>query len=184
MTVMVTQTSLRISLGNSGRMGRSTTREDRMACSPGRPLTAHTKLPEYGRAAYSFSSNSTLKGEEINAVTGLVAHGNACTARRSRRSGSSGAAVGQTAHFAGSRPQGGGLQRSSQICGTWGRVSSRKQICKAIGFLPSFGMICRGADRAPRFGAIKPAAKLDAWVLDLLRKTAVAGRLFVHNKGC
>ena len=47
---VVTQTSLRISLGNSGRMGRSTTREDRMACSPGRP-SRRMKLPGIRPAA-------------------------------------------------------------------------------------------------------------------------------------
>ena len=36
--------SVLVSLGNSGRMGRSTTRADRMACSPGRP-SRRIKLP-------------------------------------------------------------------------------------------------------------------------------------------
>ena len=70
MTVMVTQTSLRISLGNSGRMGRSTTREDRMACSPGRP-SRRIKLPGIRPAAYSFSSNSTLRGKKSTPSRGL-----------------------------------------------------------------------------------------------------------------
>ena len=50
MTVMVMQTSLRISLGNSGRMGRSTTRLVRMARSPGRP-SRRMKLPGMRPAA-------------------------------------------------------------------------------------------------------------------------------------
>ena len=36
MTVMTTEQSLRISFGNSGRIGRSTRREDRIALSDGR----------------------------------------------------------------------------------------------------------------------------------------------------
>ena len=44
MTVMVTQTSLRMVLGKRGRMGRSTTRLVRMAFSPGRP-SRRMKLP-------------------------------------------------------------------------------------------------------------------------------------------
>ena len=50
MTVMVMHTSLRISLGNSGRMGRSTTRLVRMARSPGRP-SRRIKLPGMRPAA-------------------------------------------------------------------------------------------------------------------------------------
>ena len=62
-TVMVTHTSLRMSLGNSGRIGRSTTRLERIACSPGRP-SRRIKLPGMRPAAYSFSSNSTLSGKK------------------------------------------------------------------------------------------------------------------------
>ena len=50
MTVMVMHTSLRISLGKRGRMGRSTTRLVRMARSPGRP-SRRIKLPGMRPAA-------------------------------------------------------------------------------------------------------------------------------------
>ena len=62
-TVITTATSLRISFGNSGRMGRSMTRDVRMAFSPGRP-SRRIKLPGMRPTEYSFSSKSTLRGKK------------------------------------------------------------------------------------------------------------------------
>ena len=54
-TVATTCTSLRKSLGKSGRSGRSIRRQARMAASVGRP-SRRGKLPGMRPAAYSFSS--------------------------------------------------------------------------------------------------------------------------------
>jgi len=55
MTVQTTDTSLRISLGKRGRMGRSMTREVRMAFSLGR-LSRRWKEPGILPTEYIFSS--------------------------------------------------------------------------------------------------------------------------------
>ena len=62
-TVITTDTSLRISLGKRGRMGRSTTREVRMAFSLGRP-SRRRKEPGILPTEYSFSSKSTDRGKK------------------------------------------------------------------------------------------------------------------------
>ena len=54
-TVHTSDTSLRISFGNSGRIGRSMTREVRMAFSLGRPSRRWNE-PGILPTAYSFSS--------------------------------------------------------------------------------------------------------------------------------
>ena len=69
-TVMVTHTSLRMVLGNRGRMGRSITRLVSTAFSPGRP-SRRIKLPGMRPTEYSFSSKSTLKGKKSMPSRGL-----------------------------------------------------------------------------------------------------------------
>jgi len=63
MTVATTDTSCRMPFGNSGRSGRSMSREVRMAFSAGRP-SRRFQLPGMWPTAYSFSSKSTLSGKK------------------------------------------------------------------------------------------------------------------------
>ena len=69
-TVITTETSFRMSLGNSGRMGRSTTRLVSTAFSPGRP-SRRMKLPGMRPTEYSFSSKSTERGKKSMPSRGL-----------------------------------------------------------------------------------------------------------------
>ena len=62
-TVQLTTTSLRISEGNRGRIGRSMSREARMARSEGRP-SRRIKLPGMRPTAYRRSSKSTERGKK------------------------------------------------------------------------------------------------------------------------
>ena len=71
MTVHTTDTSFLISLGNRGRIGRSMTREVRMALSLGRP-SLFRKEPGILPTAYSFSSKSTDSGKKSMPSLGLA----------------------------------------------------------------------------------------------------------------
>ena len=62
-TVHTMHTSFLMSLGNRGRMGRSITREARMAFSEGLPSLLR-KEPGIFPTAYSFSSKSTDRGKK------------------------------------------------------------------------------------------------------------------------
>ena len=97
-TVITTETSFRMSLGNSGRMGRSTTRLVSTAFSPGRTLAAHEAAGDAAHGIQLFFKVHR-KGEEIDAVAGLVAHGDVA-----QHSGLAvahqAAAVGKAAHLA------------------------------------------------------------------------------------
>ena len=71
MTVHTTVTSLRISLGNRGRMGRSITRLVMTALSLGRP-SRFRKEPGILPTEYSFSSKSTERGKKSTPSRGLA----------------------------------------------------------------------------------------------------------------
>ena len=76
MTVSEIATSLRRSFGNRGRIGRSMTREVRMAFSPGRP-SRRRNPPGILPAAYILSSKSTERGRKSMPSRGFsdaVAH--------------------------------------------------------------------------------------------------------------
>ena len=70
-TVQTTETSLRMSFGNSGRMGRSITREAKTAFSEGRPSRFKNE-PGILPTAYSFSSKSTESGKKSMPSRGLA----------------------------------------------------------------------------------------------------------------
>ena len=71
---MMTCTSLRMSLANSGRSGRSVRRAVRMASSVGRPSRRKNE-PGMRPPAYMRSSYSTESGKKSMPGTGIVAHG-------------------------------------------------------------------------------------------------------------
>ena len=72
MTVQTMETSLRMSFGNSGRMGRSMQRLVRMACSDGR-LSRLWNEPGTRPTEYIFSSKSTESGKKSTPSRGLSA---------------------------------------------------------------------------------------------------------------
>ena len=70
-TVQTMDTSLRMSLGNRGRMGRSIIRQVRVAFSLGRP-SLFKKEPGILPTEYSFSSKSTERGKKSMPSRGLA----------------------------------------------------------------------------------------------------------------
>ena len=72
MTVHTTETSCRMPLGNSGRSGRSMSRQVSMAFSAGRP-SRRFQEPGMWPTEYSFSSKSTLSGKKSMPGRGVSA---------------------------------------------------------------------------------------------------------------
>ena len=88
------------------------------------------------------------QGEEINAVTGLVAHGDVAQ-HAGLAVADHGAAVGQTAHFAGLDHKGAACKGRLKFA-VLGEGFQPGSKFVSHRFSPSFGMICRGRT-APRF---------------------------------